>query len=84
MIMKVTIYFKIDTELLECSIRSLIFNEKKITKASILNTIRSQVESKGMSCIHFPENWGDDLFEHEYDEGYVNKQVLKYSELIKK
>ena len=82
--MKVVIYFKIDTELLECSIRSLIFNGNKISKTSILNAIRSQVESKGMSCIHFPENWGDDLFEHDYDEAYVNKQVLKYIKLINK
>ena len=80
--MKVTINFKIDFELLECSIRSLIFNGKKITKASILNTIKSQVEQKGMSCIYFPENWGDDIFEYEYDEDYVNNLINKYNKLI--
>lgn len=80
--MKVTINFKIDRELLDVAIRSLIFNNTRICEKNIKDVIKKQVESKGSSCIHFPENWGDDLFEHEYDEEYIEIQVEKYGKYL--
>jgi hypothetical protein len=80
--MKVTINFKIDRELLEVAIRSLIFNKIRMCEKNIREAIKSQVETKGRSCIDFPENWGDDLFEFDYDEDYIEKQVEKYSKYL--
>ena len=80
--MKVVINFKISRILLELAIRSLLLSSSKINKSSILNVIKNTVISKGLSSVHFPEMWGDDLFEHEFDENTIEILIEKYKSLI--
>lgn len=80
--MRVIINFKVDVDLLDVAIRSLVFNKIKVCKKNIIDVIAAQVETKGRSCIDFPENWGDDLFEYDYDEEYIETQIKKYHKSI--
>ena len=80
--MQVVIKFKIDKELLSIAIRSLIYFNQKITKKSVINTIKFQVHSGGITCVNFTEVWGSDILEADLDEGLVFGYIEKYKSLI--
>lgn len=77
--MKVVINFKIDNDILDAAIRTLIYFKEKITKTSIKETIRKQIYSGGNSCVNFTELWGSDIFEADYDEELIDRLKNKYS-----
>jgi hypothetical protein len=59
---------RIDKATVKMAIASiLLFGSLRVTRNNILYVIKEEVLSRGTQVLDFPENWGEDILDYEYE-----------------